>query len=140
MKNVNYTHLRPSTSTQEQIPDELAYMLLQRISSTGEGSAIPVSPAPIVEYAPLDMRTLSWEVGRNDVKVEKIIGKGAFGQVAKGTAKNLLSRSGVTTVAIKMVKGKFLISSCFSLTTDSSPTTTGFLKVMCKVEFIAKLL
>ncbi|XP_067030240.1 fibroblast growth factor receptor 2-like isoform X4 [Acropora muricata] len=104
MKNVNYTHLRPSTSTQEQIPDELAYIPLRRISSTGKGSVIPVSPAPNVEYAPLDIRTLSWEVGRNDVKVEKIIGKGAFGQVAKGTAKNLLSRSGVTTVAIKMVK------------------------------------
>ena len=105
MKNVNYTHLRPSTSTQEQIPDELAYIPLRRISSTGKGSVIPVSPAPNVEYAPLDIRTLSWEVGRNDVKVEKIIGKGAFGQVAKGTAMNLLSRSGVTTVAIKMVKG-----------------------------------
>ena len=46
-------------------------------------------------------------MARNDVTVEKIIGKGAFGQVAAGKAKNLPLRSGTTTVAIKMVKGKF---------------------------------
>ena len=57
------------------------------------------------EYAPLDLRTLSWEVAREDVIVEKIIGKGAFGQVAKGTAKNLSFGSGTGNVAIKMLKG-----------------------------------
>ena len=41
------------------------------------------------------------------MKVERIIGKDAFGQVAKGTAKKLPLRS--TVVAIKMVKGQFLI-------------------------------
>ncbi|XP_067030317.1 fibroblast growth factor receptor 1-A-like isoform X2 [Acropora muricata] len=56
------------------------------------------------EYAPLDLRTRSWEVAREDVIVEKIIGKGAFGQVAKGTAKNLSFRSGTRNVAIKMIK------------------------------------
>ena len=111
MKDVNPTHLGPKDSTQRHIPDELAYMPLQGISPTGEGYISPISPVPNVEYAPLDMRTRSWEVQRNDVKVEKIIGKGAFGQVAKGTAKNLPLRSGATSVAIKMVKGKFLISS-----------------------------
>ena len=110
------THLQPKKSTQHQIADELGCMPLQRISSTGEGSNSPVSPAPNVEYAPLDMRTRSWEVERKDVNVKKIIGKGAFGQVAKGTAKNLPLRSRETSVAIKMVKGKFLISSCFNLT------------------------
>ncbi|XP_044171636.1 fibroblast growth factor receptor 2-like [Acropora millepora] len=105
MRDVNHTHLRPNTSTrQEQIPDELVYMPLQGLSSTGVGSISPVSPAPNVEYAPLDMKTRSWEVQRNDVKVERIIGKGAFGQVAKGRAKNLPMRSGATIVAIKMVK------------------------------------
>ena len=114
------THLQPKKSTQHQIADELGCMPLQRISSTGEGSNSPVSPAPNVEYAPLDMRTCSWEVERNEVKVEKIIGKGAFGQVAKGTAKNLPLRSEATIVAIKMVKGKFLISSCCRLITEKS--------------------
>ncbi|XP_015749792.1 PREDICTED: platelet-derived growth factor receptor alpha-like [Acropora digitifera] len=101
---IDSTHLQPKKSTQHQIADELGYMPLQRISSTEEGSNSPVSPAPNVEYAPLDMRTRSWEVERNEVKVEKIIGKGAFGQVAKGTAKNLPLRSEATIVAIKMVK------------------------------------
>ncbi|XP_015779885.1 PREDICTED: fibroblast growth factor receptor homolog 1-like [Acropora digitifera] len=104
------THLQPKKSTQHQIADELGCMPLQRISSTGEGSNSPVSPAPNVEYAPLDMRTCSWEVERNEVKVEKIIGKGAFGQVAKGTAKNLPLRSEATIVAIKMVKANALES------------------------------
>ena len=114
MKHVHLTHLQPKNAPQEQIPNELAYMPLQGISPTGEGSLSPVSPSPNVEYAPLDMRTRSWEVARNDVTVEKIIGKGAFGQVAKGTAKNLSFKSAVRSVAIKMVKGKvyfFLISS-----------------------------
>ena len=58
------------------------------------------------DYAPLNPRTRSWEVARNDVTIEKIIGKGAFGQVAKGTAVDLLGRPGKTTVAIKMLKSK----------------------------------
>ncbi|XP_067031991.1 fibroblast growth factor receptor 3-like isoform X2 [Acropora muricata] len=62
------------------------------------------SDPPHNEYAPLDLRTRSWEVAREDVIVEKIIGKGAFGQVAKGTAKNLSLRSGTRNVAIKMIK------------------------------------
>ena len=127
MKDANPAHLRPKSSTQQKIPDELAYMPLQGICLTGEEFISPVCPAPNVEYAPLDMRTRSWEVKRNNVKVERIIGKGAFGQVAKGTAKNLPSRSGATSVAIKMVKGKFLISIYFSLTTyDSHYKTRGF--------------
>ena len=59
------------------------------------------------EYAPLDLRTRSREVAREDVTVENIIGKGAFGQVAKGTAKNLSFRSGTRNVAIKMLKGVY---------------------------------
>ena len=57
------------------------------------------------EYACLDLRKRSWEVAREDVMVEKIIGKGAFGQVAKGTAKNLSFGCGSGNVAIKMLKG-----------------------------------
>ena len=57
------------------------------------------------KYVRLDLRTRSWEVAREDVVVEKIIGKGAFGQVAKGTAKSLSFRSDTRNVAIKMLKG-----------------------------------
>ena len=62
---------------------------------------------PHNEYAPLDLRTRSWEVAREDVIMEKIIGKGAFGQVAKGTAKNLSFRFRGGNVAIKMLKGVY---------------------------------
>ena len=63
--------------------------------------------------APLHPTTRSWEVSRNLVTIEKVIGKGAFGQVAKGTAINLRGRPGETTVAVKMLKGK--TSSVFLL-------------------------
>ncbi|XP_022808216.1 hemicentin-2-like isoform X2 [Stylophora pistillata] len=56
------------------------------------------------DYATLDPSTRSWEVERDHVAIEKIIGKGAFGQVAKGTAMELRGRPGTTTVAIKMLK------------------------------------
>ena len=60
----------------------------------------------VADYAPLHPSTRSWEVPRDRVSVEKIIGKGAFGQVAKGTAEQLQlrGRPGTTTVAIKMLK------------------------------------
>ena len=57
------------------------------------------------QYAPLHPSTRSWEVPRKHVILEKIIGKGAFGQVAKGTAVNLGGRPGKTLVAIKKLKG-----------------------------------
>ena len=37
--------------------------------------------------------------------IEKAIGKGAFGQVAKGTAMYLRERPGISAVAVKMLKG-----------------------------------
>ena len=113
MKDVNPTQLRPKNSTLQQIPNELEYMPLQGMSPTEEGPIIPEGPAPNVEYAPLDTRTRSWEVATDDVQIKKIIGKGAFGQVAKGTAKNLPFRSEATSVAIKMVKGEGFF--CFVL-------------------------
>jgi len=39
------------------------------------------------------------------VTLEKIIGKGAFGQVAKGKAVDLRGRPGKTLVAIKKLRG-----------------------------------
>ena len=55
-------------------------------------------------YAPLHPLIRSWEVPRHHVTIEKVIGKGAFGQVAKGTAEGLRGMPGMTTVAIKMLK------------------------------------
>ncbi|CAH3163762.1 unnamed protein product, partial [Pocillopora meandrina] len=60
--------------------------------------------APGADYAPLHPLTRCWEVPRHHVTIEKIIGKGAFGQVAKGTAVGLPGSPETTTVAIKMLK------------------------------------
>ena len=59
----------------------------------------------ITEYAPLNPATLSWEVSRENVTIEKVIGKGSFGQVAQGTACNLPLEKETITVAVKMLKG-----------------------------------
>ena len=66
------------------------------------------SAAPGADYAPLHPLTSSWEVPRHNVTLEKIIGNGAFGQVAKGTAVGLRGRPETTTVAIKMLKCELL--------------------------------
>ena len=60
----------------------------------------------VADYTPLHPSTRSWEAPRDRVSVEKIIGRGAFGQVAKGTAEKLRGRPGRTTVAIKMLKSR----------------------------------
>ena len=66
------------------------------------------STATGADYVPLLPLTRCWEVPRHHVTIEKIIGKGAFGQVAKGTAVGLRGSPGTTTVAIKMLKSEFL--------------------------------
>ncbi|KAM7440137.1 hypothetical protein ABFA07_010631 [Porites harrisoni] len=57
-------------------------------------------------YTPPNPERSSWEVRRTDVTIVKVIGKGAFCQVAKAEAWNLNGSKGVTTVAAKMLKGK----------------------------------
>ena len=64
--------------------------------------------AQSADYAPLHPSTRSWEVEKQHVTIEKIIGKGAFGQVAKGTATGLRGEPGKTTVAVKMLKCRSL--------------------------------
>jgi len=56
-------------------------------------------------YEPLHPATFSWKITREHVIIEKIIGKGAFGQVAKETAMGLRGRPQKTLVAVKMLKG-----------------------------------
>ena len=111
MEELSPTNDPPSSSYKQlRIPIEPADMPLQGTTHYDVGPSGPNNSAQNVEYAPLNIRTRSWEVTREDVKVEKIVGKGAFGQVAKGTAKNLPFHSGTTTVAVKMLKGKSLFS------------------------------
>ena len=47
----------------------------------------------------------SWELNREQIKILKVIGKGAFSQVAKATAWNISGEEKYSTVAVKMLKG-----------------------------------
>ena len=82
------------------------YMALVEVAQFPRGTGPEMSPySEINEYAPLHPGTRSWEVPREHVIIEKIIGKGAFGQVAQGQASQLRGREETITVAIKMLKG-----------------------------------
>ncbi|XP_020600919.1 proto-oncogene tyrosine-protein kinase receptor Ret-like [Orbicella faveolata] len=72
--------------------------------------------AQSADYAPLHPTTRSWEVEKQHVTIEKIIGKGAFGQVAKATATGLRGRPGKTTVAVKMLKSKKYVATGYNVT------------------------
>ena len=67
--------------------------------------ASPLSAEQISEYASLNPYARSWEIPREHVTIKQIIGKGAFGQVAKATAVNLQGRAKKMLVAVKMLKG-----------------------------------
>ncbi|PFX17683.1 Tyrosine-protein kinase receptor Tie-1 [Stylophora pistillata] len=90
---------QPDSRTLTQPPAD--YMDLREANTDNREAP---SAAPGADYAPLYPLTRSWEVPRDHVTIEKIIGKGSFGQVAKGTAVGLRGRPETTTVAIKMLK------------------------------------
>ena len=54
---------------------------------------------------PLHPSVRSWEVNRGLVEIIKVVGKGAFSQVAKATAWSISGNEEYTTVAVKMLKG-----------------------------------
>ena len=56
----------------------------------------------------------SWEINRDQVKIIKVIGKGAFSQVAKATVWNIHGNEEYTTVAVKMLKGTIRNSKLLS--------------------------
>ncbi|KAL9966768.1 hypothetical protein ACROYT_G024888 [Oculina patagonica] len=67
---------------------------------SGKTYALPSSG----NYMPLHPSARRWEINREQVKIIKIIGKGAFGEVAKATAWNISGNEEYTTVAVKMLK------------------------------------
>ena len=101
------------------------YMDLNEVRSLNEPATDPARCyLEINEYAPLHPGTRSWEVERQNVMIEKVIGKGAFGQVAQGKASNLRGSEETMTVAIKMLKGTLFIvlKACLlGLLLDSRP-------------------
>ena len=68
----------------------------------------PSASSAVSDYMPLVPMTRGWEVSQNKINIVKVIGKGAFGQVAKATVENLHSMKGIATVAVKMLKSKAL--------------------------------
>ena len=76
----------------------------------------PLRTEPKSEYASLNRSTCCWEIPRNNVILKKVVGKGAFGQVAKATATGLRSSPKKRQVAVKMLRGMhhcLIVSSWF---------------------------
>lgn len=87
----------------------MQHLKLSIQSPTGEESNTDdATPDYLVldENDMLEAAHRSWEISREQVTVEKVIGKGAFGQVAQGTVFSLQGEKETITVAIKMLKGK----------------------------------
>ena len=86
-----------------EVPINLTY--------AGESGEIACSSTPqgaiynLREYQALHHVTVDWEIARNKVSNIKIVGQGAFGQVAKATAMDVQGMQGERTVMIKMTKG-----------------------------------
>ena len=69
----------------------------------------PLTSSTVPSNLPMIPLTKTWEVPQDKVNIVKVIGKGAFGQVAKATVENLFNVKGITTVAVKMLKSKVLL-------------------------------
>ncbi|PFX24017.1 Proto-oncogene tyrosine-protein kinase receptor Ret [Stylophora pistillata] len=80
-------------------------LLLPVVKPVLSAVSTPFETTPAgADYAPLCPLTRSWENPRVHVTIENIIGKGSFGQVAKGTAVGLRGKPETTTMGIKMLK------------------------------------
>ncbi|XP_022803667.1 fibroblast growth factor receptor 3-like isoform X2 [Stylophora pistillata] len=69
----------------------------------------PQPAEPVNEYASLNSSSRYWEIPADHVTIEKVVGKGAFGQVAKATVKGLHGGLKTTVVAVKMLKGPLMV-------------------------------
>ena len=62
---------------------------------------------------PLHPSRRSWEISREHVEVIKVIGKGAFSDVAKATLRNMRDNQEIIIVAAKMLKGEAVVLDLF---------------------------
>ena len=107
---VQVDNREPEQICMRQMTSEVSsghYMpLVKARQSSGSPEVIPsVDASSLSHYEPLKPSSISHEILRQNVIIEKIIGKGAFGQVARGKVKGLRERQHVTQVAVKMLKG-----------------------------------
>ena len=94
------------TDSKEETSIQVQYMQLLPITSKGHSSESTDNATSSQDYMALSPSSRSWEVPRNTITIDKVIGKGAFGQIAKGKVVDLPGKKGKTTVAIKMLKGR----------------------------------
>ena len=100
----------PDQISMRQMTSEVSsghYMpLVKARQSSGSPEVISsVDASSSSQYEPLNPSSIYHEILRHNVIIEKIIGKGAFGQVARGKVKGLRERPHDTQVAVKMLKG-----------------------------------
>ena len=76
----------------------------QSSSTVPSGDSTTYAAPSSGEYMPLHSSARSWELNREQVKIVKVIGKGAFSRVAKATVWNISDNKEYTTVAVKMFK------------------------------------
>ena len=81
------------------IPDQ------QSSSNTASGDSETYAAPSSGEYMSLHPSARSWEINREQVEIIKVVGKGAFSQVAKATVWSISDNVEHTTVAVKMLKG-----------------------------------
>jgi len=77
----------------------------QSSSNTASGDSKIYAAPSSGDYMPLHPSGRTLEINREQVKIIKVVGKGAFSQVAKATAWNIGDNEECTTVAVKMLKG-----------------------------------
>ena len=65
----------------------------------------PQPSQSVTEYTSTYSSLRCWEIPTEHVTLEKVVGKGAFGQVAKATVIGLQGKPTKTLVAVKMLKG-----------------------------------
>ena len=79
----------------------------QPLSEEQANEPTSYATAAVGDYMPLHTSGRSWEISREQVTVNKVIGKGAFSQVAQGTVRDMCGTQKNITVAVKMLKGGF---------------------------------
>ena len=73
------------------------YCVLMQNEVTGGDAGIisPSNSSTVPDSMPLVPTARSWEVSQDKANIVKVIGKGAFGQVAKTTVENLHNMNGL---------------------------------------------
>ena len=109
MDKVQSSHSHQRKTEYMDLKEVPAFGSTHKEVTSGTAQVERASQGP--DYAPLHPSTRTWEIPRNSVTIEKVIGKGAFGQVAKGTAIDLRERPGKSAVTVKMLKGNPKVTS-----------------------------